>query len=171
MNERINAVVCVDRQNAIGFGGRLLYRIPADLRRFRRLTTGGAVLMGRRTLEALPGGLPLPGRRNLVVSSRPPQTFPAGVEVFPTPERALQAALAGEGFVWVIGGEAVYRALLPRCGAVFLTRVYDTAPKADTHFPALVGWREVPVGGVQESRGLRFRFSRCERDASAPGRG
>ena len=107
----MTAIVCVDKNWAIGRDNALLFHISADLKRFKALTTGKTVVMGKNTLLSLPGGRPLPNRRNLVVSTT--MTPREGVEVARSIEEA--AALAGEDAVRM-GGAQLYRALLPRWG-------------------------------------------------------
>ena len=120
----MNLIVIADRRWGIGKDGRQPFFLKEDLRRFRALTLGGCVIMGRRTLEGLPGGRPLSGRRNLVLS-RTPGFVPEGAEVCRSPEQA--AALAGpEAFV--IGGAGVYRAMLPWCVQAYVTRVEEAFP-------------------------------------------
>lgn len=128
----MNAIVCADRNWGIGCGGDLQVHIPADLKRFKALTMGHGVILGRRTLSTFPGGRPLPGRRNLVLS-RDPDFRPEGAEVFRNLETLL--AQAGEED-FVIGGEQVYRQLLSRCRRAYVTRLADALP-ADAWFPNL----------------------------------
>lgn len=128
----MDAIVCADKDWGIGRDGDLLVRIPEDLKRFKALTLGHPVILGRKTLASFPGGRPLPGRRNLVLS-RDPAFRPQGVEVYRDIE-ALRAAAAEDAFV--IGGAEVYRQLLPWCDTVYVTRL-DRALPADTFFPDL----------------------------------
>ena len=107
----MDAIVAVDARWGIGRDGGLLFRISADLRRFKALTMGHTVVMGRRTLQSLPGGRGLPGRRNLVLS-RQGDLAPEGAEVFHEVQPMLDAA--GED-AFVIGGAQVYHLLLPAC--------------------------------------------------------
>jgi dihydrofolate reductase len=123
-------VAAVGKNRAIGRGGKLPWRLADDLKRFKSLTTGHAVLMGRKTFASLPHGA-LPLRRNLVLS-RTQADFP-GAETFSSLEAALAAA--GEGTVFAIGGERVYREAMPLADAMHLTLV-DDAPDADAFFPA-----------------------------------
>ena len=122
-------IAAVGKNRAIGLGGKLPWHLADDLKRFKALTTGHTVLMGRKTFESLPHGA-LPDRRNLVLSRRKTD-FP-GAETFPTLEAALAAA--GEGTVFVIGGESVYREAMPLAERMHLTLV-DDAPEADAFFP------------------------------------
>ena len=121
----MTAIVCVDKNWAIGRENRLLFRISADLKHFRALTTGKTVVMGKNTLLSLPGGRPLPNRRNLVVSTT--MAPREGVEIARSIEEA--AALAGEDAV-LMGGAQLYRALLPRCERVLVTQVDAAAEGA-----------------------------------------
>jgi len=152
----MTAIVCVDKNWAIGKENRLLFRISADLRRFRALTVGRTVVMGRNTLLSLPGAKPLPDRRNVVVSrTLPPRE---GVELARSIDEAT--ALAGEDAV-LIGGAQLYRALLPHCGRVLMTQVDAVAEGADAFFPNLDAdgaWAAETVGTWQEENGLRFRY-------------
>lgn len=125
----------------IGIDNRLPWKLPADMRWFRRHTLGKPVVMGRLTFESF-GGRPLPDRRNLVVS-RDPAYRAAGAEVFPS----LTAALAAAGEtteVMVIGGASLYAQALPLADRLYVTQVHAT-PEGDAHFPAfdLDAWETV----------------------------
>ena len=135
------SLICALAENgAIGLRGGLLYRLPADLKHFKQLTTGHTVLMGRKTFESLPKGA-LPDRRNLVVSRQPGYAAP-GIEVFASIEEALAACAAGE-VVFAMGGESVYAEALPLARRLYLTRVEDTPAAADAFFPPFdeADWR------------------------------
>jgi dihydrofolate reductase len=154
----------------IGADGALPWHLPEDLRLFRALTAGSTVVMGRRTWESLPPGVrPLPGRRNVVLSSTLAEV--AGAEV----ARSVDDVLALPGDVWVIGGAAVYGALLPHATEVVVTEV-DTRPAGDTWAPALGSpWRpalRLPAAGWAASTGgLRFRVTLWHPAAGAPAGG
>ena len=122
-------IAAVGKNRAIGRGGKLPWRLADDLKRFKALTTGHAVLMGRKTFASLSHGA-LPLRRNLVLSRRR-KDFP-GAETFPTLEAALAAA--GEGTVFAIGGESVYREAMPLVEKLYLTRVLSHV-EGDVFFP------------------------------------
>lgn len=125
----------------IGDGARLPWHHPADLRHFRALTWGHAVIMGRRTWESL--GRPLPGRRNCVLSRRPGYRA-AGAEVFAGLEQAIAAARAGgDPCPMVIGGAAVYEAALPLATELHITEVHEPHAGA-VRFPEIdeTGWEE-----------------------------
>ena len=158
---QLKAIVAADRRWGIGKDGDQLCYIPADLKRFKALTTGHAVILGRRTLATFPGGRPLPGRRNLILS-RDPDFSPQGVEVFRSLE-ALRAAAPEDAFV--IGGGAVYAQLLPWCDTAYVTRLERTFP-ADTYFPDLdadPAWRLTEAEGPYEHQGLVFRYDTYRR--------
>ena len=144
----MTVIVCVDKNWAIGRDNALLFHISADLKHFRALTTGKTVVMGKNTLLSLPGGRPLPNRRNLVVSTT--MAPREGVEIARSIEEA--AALAGEDAV-LMGGAQLYRALLPRCERVLVTQVDAAAEGADAFFPnldAAPDWTVETVGKWQE---------------------
>ena len=157
----MNAIVIVDRNWAIGKDNGLLFSLPTDMKYFRTLTTGGTLLMGRRTLDSFPGGKPLPNRRNIVIT-RNPDFQRDGVEVVSDPEdcRALISQLPQEK-VWVIGGGSVYTALLPQCRRAYVTRVDAAVGDADTFFPNLdksPDWKLVSESEPITENGFTFRF-------------
>ena len=158
-------IAAVDRNWAIGKGGDQLVYLRTDLKRFQALTTGHAVILGRKTLATFPGGRPLKNRRNLVLS-RDPDFHPEGAEVFPTLE-ALLAAAPEDAFV--IGGGSVYRALLDRCSTAYITKL-DAAWPADTWLPdldALPEWQVAEEGEELEENGVRFRYVTYRREEMA----
>lgn len=129
---RISIIAAIDRRRGIGFQNKLLFWLPNDLKRFKALTTGNTIIMGRKTFESLPKGA-LPNRRNVVLSSQSSITCP-GAEVFPTLEAALQSCKEGE-HVYIIGGASVYQQALPLADELCLTEIDSTAPEADVFFP------------------------------------
>lgn len=140
MNHAPVAVVAVSDNGVIGRDNGLPWRLPDDLRRFKSLTMGHALLMGRRTFEAI--GRPLPGRRNLVLTRNPSWQAP-GCETVSTPAAAQEAI--GEGVcLFVIGGAAVYLACWPLVQRVELTEVH-AAIEGDTHLAGFdrASWREI----------------------------
>ena len=152
----MQAIVNVTENWAIGRDNRLLFPLRADLKRFKELTMGHAVVMGRKTLESLPGKKGLPGRRNLVLTRDESFTAP-DVETVHTP---LQAVFATGAEDFCIGGESVYRTLLPACDRVFVTKVLAEA-EADAFFPNLdedPSWRIERESEIMEENGVRFRY-------------
>lgn len=128
----------MDEAGLIGRDGKLPWRLPEDLKHFRRLTLGKTVLMGRKTFESL--GKPLEGRENWVLT-RAVQFNPAGCRVYGDLQAALSAHHAGD--LMVIGGADLYRQILPLADRIYLTRVHAQL-EGDTRFPLeqLQGWRE-----------------------------
>lgn len=127
----ISIIAAVAENNAIGLNGKLLYWLPEDLKRFKALTTGHTIIMGRKTFDSLPKGA-LPNRRNVVLT-RSKRTFP-GAETFPSLSQAL-ASCSAEEEVYVIGGASVYAEALPLADRLCLTEVHDTPKEADAFFP------------------------------------
>lgn len=153
----MNLIVAVDRNWAIGKDGDQLVYLSEDLKHFKALTIGHAVILGRKTLATFPGGRPLKGRRNMILS-RNPGFSPEGTEVFHSLP-ALLAAAPEDAFV--IGGASVYAALLDRCGTAYVTRIEASFPGPDCFFPnldRLPQWRVTDEGPALEEQGLRFRY-------------
>jgi dihydrofolate reductase len=139
---RVSLVAAVADNGVIGRDGGLPWHLPEDLARFRRLTMGHHLLVGRRTFESI--GRALPGRRMVVVSSGS-GALPAGVERAASLAAALaRAAAAGDDEAFVAGGAALYAAALPQADRLYLTRVHGE-PAGDVRFPpfAAAEWREV----------------------------
>jgi dihydrofolate reductase len=128
----LSLVVAADERGGIGRDGGLPWRLPEDLRRFKALTMGKPIVMGRRTWDSI--GRPLPGRRSIVVSRRAGLAIP-GAEVAGSLEEALRLT-DGAPEVCVIGGAELYRAALPIADRIHLTRVHAEVP-ADTFLPGI----------------------------------
>lgn len=135
----ISVIAAVAANRAIGLENKLLYWLPNDLKRFKALTTGHTIIMGRRTFESLPKGA-LPNRRNIVIS-RTQTSFP-GCDTYSSLEEAFAHCAADED-VYIIGGASVYEQSLPLADRLCLTEVHDTPADADAFFPEYEGWREV----------------------------
>ena len=133
---RISLVAALDRHRAIGRDNDLPWRLPDDLKRFKALTQGAPMIMGRKTFESLPGLLP--GRRHIVLTRGDWRA--EGAEVVHDVEAAL--ALVGGPRASIIGGAEIYRLFLPFADRIELTEVH-AAPEGDTHLPAFAGWGEV----------------------------
>lgn len=129
----ISIVVAIAENGAIGYKNDLLWHLPADLKRFKEMTTGHSIIMGSRTFRSLPKGA-LPNRRNIVLS-RTQQDFP-GAEWAASPEVALEL-VGEEAEAFVIGGAQVYEQMLPYTDKIYLTRVHADFPETDTFFPEL----------------------------------
>ena len=138
-------IVAVDRGWGIGNKGELLCRVSADLKNFRSLTTGKTVILGSKTLSTFPGGRPLKNRRNIILSRRTDYLV-EGAEVAHSAEEVLSMLTEEEAAV-VIGGESVYRLLLPYCNTAYVTKFEGDFEK-DAFFPNLdadPAWQVVEV--------------------------
>lgn len=136
---QINIIAALAANRAIGYKNKLLYWLPNDLRRFKALTTGHTIIMGRNTFLSLPKGA-LPNRRNIVLS-RSVKEHP-GCDTFASLEDALLACKDDEE-VFVIGGASVYTQALPLAHRLCLTEIKDTPTEADAYFPVYDAWQEV----------------------------
>ncbi len=136
---RISIIAAVARNRAIGNDNKLIYRLPDDMKRFKALTTGNTVLMGRKTFESLPKGA-LPNRRNIVLS-RTQHDFP-GCDTYNSLDEALKHCSENED-IYIIGGAEVYAQALPLADRLCLTEIDDTPDEADAFFPEYNGWHEV----------------------------
>ncbi|MDE5913620.1 MAG: dihydrofolate reductase [Muribaculaceae bacterium] len=134
MTQRIHIIAAIDRHGAIGRNGDLLFHISADLRRFKQLTMGCPIIMGRKTFESFPKG-PLPGRRNIVVTRNAEYSRP-GIETASSLEQALALA-ADAPDVYIIGGGEIYRQAPPLATRLDLTDIDATVTDADTFFPPI----------------------------------
>lgn len=167
-------IAAVARNGVIGADGAMPWRLSTDLRRFKALTLGHPVVMGRRTFEAI--GRPLPGRTNIVVSRRD-GFAPEGVTVAPSLAAGLAAgrhaaAAAGVDTLFVIGGGEIYRAALPVAGRLLITHV-EAEPDGDTRFPAIdpaewaaVAEESVPAGATDSAATRFVNYERRETAAS-----
>lgn len=146
-------IAAVARGNVLGKDNTLPWHHPEDLKHFKRETLGHAVIQGRKTYESV--GKPLPGRRNLIVS-RDPSYRAEGCEVFGSPEEAVLRARETDPCPFVLGGETIYRALLPLATIVHLTRI-DETHEGDAFFPELPDdeWR-MASSRVGEDPALTF---------------
>ena len=163
-------IACISKvHRAIGYQNRLLYAIPSDMTRFRMLTTGHTIIMGRKTFESLPNGA-LPHRRNIVISKTREQI--AGCEVYTSLEEALVARKeaagsketvgskeAAEDECFIIGGASIYEQALPFADKLYLTIVEKEPEHADTFFPEInpAEW-EVTEKEMRNENGLPFTF-------------
>ena len=152
----LSIIACISKDNrAIGYQNRLLYHLPSDMVRFRELTTGHTIIMGRKTFESLPNGA-LPHRRNIVVSRSMKEL--EGCEVYPNLEAALKAAESPQE-TFIIGGASIYHQALPAARKLYLTIVDQEPEQADTFFPAInySAW-EMTEKEMRNENGLSFSF-------------
>ena len=159
----LSIIAALDEAGGIGLHGNLPWRLPDDLKRFRALTMGHPVIMGRKTYESI--GRPLPGRRMLVVTHQP--GFPApGCEVVTSLEAGITLAeQAGESELFVIGGGKLYALALPQAQRLYLTRV-QARVEADVFFPPIPAgeWRRVDhqFHAADDAHAFAFRFETLE---------
>ena len=152
----ISIIAAVAKNRAIGFKNKLLYWLPNDLKRFKSLTTGHTIIMGRKTFESLPKGA-LPNRRNVVLS-RSRQEFP-GCEVFPSLKEALKHSSPEED-IYIIGGASVYTQAMSLADRLCLTEIDDIPADADAFFPPYDDWNEVEreEHDTDEKHAFRYAF-------------
>lgn len=152
----MNVIVVVDAHWGIGCGGDQLVYISSDLKRFQALTMDHAIIVGRKTLATFPGGRPLRGRTNLILSAT--QGYQVeDAEVF-TDLEALLAVAPADAFV--VGGARVYQDLLPYCDTAYVTKIQKSYP-ADCFFPnldSLEDWHVTETSQVHEEDGLRYQY-------------
>ncbi len=174
----MKAIAVVDRNLAIGKNGQLLFHLPSDLAHFKAETLGGVVIMGRKTLESMPGGKPLPGRHTLVLSrSMEPGLWIREKKgkkwlfgVFADAQALLDFLDLKENdarTIAVCGGEQIYRQMLPYCDSLVLTEGDAESEGADAHFPEFRGdasWRVTDESGPVTENGLTYRIRRYARE-------
>jgi dihydrofolate reductase len=158
---RITLIVAYAANRVIGKDGKLPWHLADDLKRFRRLTMGHHIVMGRKTWESI--GRLLPGRHHIIVSRRPGYRVP-GAQVADSVEAAIEAA-GDDSEVFVIGGAEFYAAALPLADRILATEI-ERDFEGDVHFPAIdpAAWRETARESAQDPvSGLRYRFVTLER--------
>ena len=155
----ISIIVACAGAGAIGRGGDLLFHISDDLKRFKRLTMGKPVIMGRKTFESFPNGA-LPGRRNVVITRQADYSAPS-VETAQSLDDALSMC-AGADEVFVIGGGEIYRQALPAADRIYLTEIDAEVPDADTFMPEIdmTKWSDTEASAYMTDprKGVRYRF-------------
>ena len=164
----IYLIACIAKNRAIGYKNQLLYSIKEDLERFKQLTTGHTILMGRKTFESLPHGA-LPNRKNIVITHQDIRL--EGCEVYNSIEEAL--AVSDDECIYIIGGESIYQQTIDKADKLFLTLVDDYPENADTYFPEVSSttWKSViqepsQTRRTKEGRKLSFHFIILERKAT-----
>lgn len=160
----MNLIAAVDRNWAIGYKNQLLVRIPEDQKWFRESTTGKVVIMGRKTLESFPNGRPLKNRTNIVITTDKSYQVSDAIVVHSI-EEALEAVKDyNDDDIYVIGGESIYRQMLPLCKVAHITKI-DYAYQADAHFPNLDedGWVITETSDERTYFDLIYEFVKYER--------
>lgn len=161
----MNLIAAVDKNWGIGYKNELLVRIPEDQKWFRETTTGKAVIMGRKTLESFPGKRPLKNRLNIVITKDKDYAVEGAVVVHGIEEAVAAASDYADDDIYVIGGESVYRQMLPLCNTAHITKI-DYAYQADAHFPNLdeaEDWRITETSEERTYFDIIFEYVKYER--------
>lgn len=161
----MNAIAAVDANWAIGNKNRLLTSIPADMKFFREKTMGHVVVMGRKTLESFPNGLPLKNRVNIVLTANRSYKVKDAIIVHTKEELLEELKKYDSNELYVIGGGSIYEMLIPYCDTAYITKI-DHAYAADTYFPNLDqmdDWEMTEVSEEQTCFDLEYIFAKYER--------
>ena len=161
----MNAIAAVDANWAIGNKNRLLTSIPADMKFFREKTMGHVVVMGRKTLESFPNGLPLKNRVNIVLTANRSYKVKDAIIVHTKEELLKELKKYDSNELYVIGGGSIYEMLIPYCDTAYITKI-DHAYAADTYFPNLDQmdeWEMTEVSEEQTCFDLEYVFAKYER--------
>lgn len=161
----MNLIVAADEKWAIGYKNSLLVRIPEDQKMFRQMTTGGAVIMGRKTLESFPGKRPLPNRLNVVITHDTGYKVSDAVVVHSIEEALAAVKEYEDDKIFVIGGETIYRQMLDMCSTAYVTKI-DYTYEADAYFPNLdeaEGWKLISQSEERTYFDLTFHYLKYER--------
>lgn len=161
----MNLIVAVDENWAIGKDNKLLVSIPSDMKFFRETTTGKVVVMGRKTLESFPNGLPLKNRTNIVLTRNRDYQVKDAIVVHSVPELLVKLDKYSREDVYVIGGDSVYQELLPYCDVAHVTKI-NHVYAADSWFPNLDETGEWEITGESEEQtyfDLEYTFVRYEK--------
>lgn len=161
----MKAILAADKNWGIGYNNHLLVSIPSDMKFFRQTTIGKVVVMGRKTLESFPNGMPLKNRTNIVLTGNQNYQVKDAVIVHSEDELMEELKKYNTDDIYVIGGESVYRMMLPYCDTVYVTKI-DRAFQADTFFPNLDEmdeWEMTEESEEQTCFDLEFCFTKYER--------
>lgn len=161
----MKAIAATDKNWGIGYRNRLLVSIPSDMKFFRQTTTGKVVVMGRKTLESFPNGMPLKNRTNIVLTSNRNYQVKDAVLVHSEEELLEELKKYNSEDIYVIGGESIYRMLLPYCDTALVTKI-DHVFQADAYFPdldAMDDWEMTEESEEQTCFDLEFCFTKYER--------
>lgn len=155
--KHISIIVAIAQNLAIGRGNELLWHIPEDLKRFKKLTTGRTIIMGKRTFESLPIR-PLPNRRSIVITDVMGETIPGCIMAYSIDEAVSLCDPDNENFI--IGGGSVYRQFMPLADRLYLTLVHKDFD-ADTFYPAVnyEEWKEIAREDIIAAEILGFDYS------------
>ena len=161
----MKAILAADKNWGIGYNNHLLVSIPSDMKFFRQTTTGKVVVMGRKTLESFPNGMPLKNRTNIVLTGNQNHQVKDAIVVHSEDELMEELKKYETDDIYVIGGESVYRMMLPYCDTAYVTKI-DRAFQADTFFPNLDEmdeWEMTEESEEQTCFDLEFCFTKYER--------
>ena len=161
----MNLIVAVDENWAIGYKNELLIRIPADMKMFRQETTGKVVVLGRKTLETFPNGQPLKNRTNIILSTKKDYQVKDAIVVHSIEELLEELKNYPSEDIYIIGGETVYRQMLPYCDVAHVTRI-DRKYEADAFFPNLEeegNWEITAESDEQSYFDTTYTFVKYER--------
>ena len=161
----MNLIVAVDENWAIGYKNELLIRIPADMKMFRQETTGKVVVLGRKTLETFPNGQPLKNRTNIILSTKKDYQVKDAIVVHSIEELLEELKNYSSEDIYIIGGETVYRQMLPYCDVAHVTRI-DRKYEADAFFPNLEedgNWEITAESDEQSYFDTTYTFVKYER--------
>jgi dihydrofolate reductase len=161
----MNLIVAVDKNWGIGYQNKLLVSIPEDMKFFRSETGGKVVVMGRKTLESFPGGMPLKNRTNIVLTKNPNYQKKGAIVLHSVEEVLEELKKYNSEDIYIIGGDSIYRAFLPYCDVAHVTCI-DHAYEADAYFPNIDKMPEWKLTGESEEKtyfDLEFTFRRYEK--------
>jgi dihydrofolate reductase len=159
----MNIIAAVDENWGIGNKNKLLYRIPGDMKNFKRLTTGKIIVMGHTTLKSLPGSVCLPDRKNIILSRDRTLKIKNGIVCHSVPQVMDAVASDKTEDVFVIGGQTVYTQLLDYCNVAYITKIRAVREDADTFFCNLdehTKWEKIHESEEYVYKGLRYTFNR-----------
>ena len=157
--KHISIIVALAENYAIGYKNDLLFHLPEDLKRFKKLTTGHTIIMGKRTFESLPNR-PLPNRRSLVITDIPGELIPGCEMAYSIQDALAKADPENENFI--IGGGSIYRQFLPYSDKLYITWVHKSF-EADTFFPEINQneWELLEKTDIQKNEVTTFDYSYC----------
>ena len=156
---KISMIAAIASGNrALGKNGRLIYHIPDDLKRFKEITSGHAIIMGRKTFESI--GMPLPKRRNIVIT-RDEEYFAEDIVIAYSLEEAL-GLVQNEEEVFIIGGGEIYKQAISLADKLYLT-IVEGSPEADTFFPDYSDFKKVTFEESHKSDGLKYKYLALEK--------
>ena len=161
----MNLIVAVDENWAIGYKNELLIRIPADMKMFRQETTGKVVVLGRKTLETFPNAQPLKNRTNIILSSNKDYKVKDATVVHSIEELLEELKNYADEDIYIIGGETIYRQMLPYCNVAHITKI-DRSYEADAFFPNLdadPAWEVTAESDEQSYFDTTYSFVKYER--------